>query len=43
MDHNLSFGALNQIKEMNLLPLIHKGFLTELSFETEKQKKVSEH
>lgn len=30
--------GLNQIKEMNLLPLVHKGFLTELSFETEKIK-----
>jgi hypothetical protein len=31
-------SGLNQIKEMNLLPLVHKGFLTELSFETEKIK-----
>ncbi len=34
---NIQFG-MNQIKEMNLLPLVHKGFLTELSFETEKIK-----
>jgi hypothetical protein len=31
-------SGMNQIKEMNLLPLVHKGFLTELSFETEKIK-----
>jgi len=31
-------SGLNQIKEMNLLPLVQKGFLTELSFETEKIK-----
>jgi hypothetical protein len=31
-------SGLNQIKEMNLLPLVHIGFLTELSFETEKIK-----
>lgn len=30
--------GLNQIKEMNLLPLVHRGTLTELSFETEKIK-----
>jgi hypothetical protein len=30
--------GLNQIREMNLLPLVHKGKLTELSFETEKVK-----
>jgi hypothetical protein len=30
--------GLNQIKEMNLLPLVHKGRLTVLSFETEKVK-----
>jgi len=34
---NLQIG-LNQIREMNLLPLVHKGTLTELSFETEKVK-----
>jgi hypothetical protein len=34
---NVQLG-LNQIKEMNLLPLVHKGILTELSFETEKLK-----
>ena len=34
---NFQLG-LNQIKEMNLLPLVHKGRLTELSFETEKIK-----
>jgi len=34
---NIQLG-LNQIKEMNLLPLVHKGILTELSFETEKIK-----
>jgi hypothetical protein len=34
---NLQLG-LNQIKEMNLLPLVHRGTLTELSFETEKLK-----
>lgn len=34
---NLQFG-INQIKEMNLLPLIHKGTLAELAFETEKIK-----
>jgi len=28
--------GLNQIREMNLLPMVHKGFITELSFETEK-------
>lgn len=32
---NLQLG-LNQIKEMNLLPLVHRGKLTEISFETEK-------
>lgn len=32
---NFQLG-LNQIKELNLLPLVHKGRLTELSFETEK-------
>jgi hypothetical protein len=34
---NLQFG-LNQIREKNLLPLVHKGTLTELSVETEKMK-----
>jgi hypothetical protein len=34
---NFQLG-LNQIREMNLLPLVHKGKLTELSFETEKIK-----
>ena len=34
---NIQTG-LNQIREMNLHPLVHKGFLTELSFETEKIK-----
>jgi len=34
---NLQSG-LNQIREKNLLPLVHKGFVTELSFETEKIK-----
>jgi hypothetical protein len=34
---NIQLG-LTQIKEMNLLPLTHKGILTELSFETEKIK-----
>jgi hypothetical protein len=29
---------VNQIKEMNLLPLVHRGTLTEISFETEKIK-----
>ena len=28
----------NQIREMNLLPLVHKGMITEFSFETEKIK-----
>ncbi len=32
---NMQVG-LNQIREMNLLPMVHKGFITELSFETEK-------
>jgi hypothetical protein len=31
------FGQ-NQIKEMNLFPMVHKGTVTELSFETEKMK-----
>jgi hypothetical protein len=31
-------AGLNQIKEMNLLPLVHRGILTELSFETERNK-----
>ena len=35
---NLQMG-LNQIKEMNLLPMVHKGLLTEFSFETEKIKR----
>jgi hypothetical protein len=35
--------GLNQIKEMNLLPLVHKGRLTELSFETEKVKGSLRH
>jgi hypothetical protein len=39
-NHKIYSGSLqiglNQIKEMNLLPLVHKGILTELSFETEK-------
>jgi len=34
---NLQFG-INQIKEKNLLPLVHRGTLTELSVETEKIK-----
>jgi hypothetical protein len=34
---NIQLGR-NQIREMNLLPLVHKGILTELSFETEKVK-----
>jgi len=34
---NLQFG-MNQIREKNLLPLVHRGTLTELSFETEKIK-----
>jgi hypothetical protein len=34
---NFQLG-LNQIKEMNLLPLVHKGRLTEFSLETEKIK-----
>jgi hypothetical protein len=34
---NLQFG-MNQVKEKNLLPLVHKGTLTELSVETEKIK-----
>jgi len=34
---NLHVG-MNQIKEMNLLPLVHKGMISELSFETEKRK-----
>ena len=33
----IQFG-LNQIREMNLLPLAHRGTLSELSFETEKKK-----
>ena len=42
-DHDKTYSVnfqlgLNQIKEMNLLPLVHKGRLTELSFETEKVK-----
>jgi hypothetical protein len=37
--YSVSFQlGLNQIKEMNLLPMVHKGRLTELSFETEKIK-----
>jgi len=32
---NLQIGQ-NQIKEMNLFPMVHKGMVTELSFETEK-------
>ncbi len=35
---NIQVG-LNQIREMNLLPLVHKGLNTELSFETEKIKR----
>jgi hypothetical protein len=34
---NFKLG-LNQVKEMNLLPLVHTGRLTGLSFETEKVK-----
>ena len=34
---NIRFGQ-NQIKEMNLFPMVHKGMVTELSFETEKVK-----
>jgi hypothetical protein len=34
---NLQFG-LNQVKEINLLPLVNKKRLTELSFETETVK-----
>jgi hypothetical protein len=42
-DHDKTYSVnfqlgLNQIKEMNLLPLVHKGRLTEISFETEKIK-----
>jgi hypothetical protein len=42
-DHGKSYSinfqlGLNQVKEMNLFPLVHKGRLTELSFETEKVK-----
>jgi hypothetical protein len=42
-DHDKTYSVnfqlgLNQIKEMNLLPLVHKGRLTELSFEIEKVK-----
>ena len=32
-------AGLNQIKEMNLLPMVHKGIISELSFETEKIKR----
>lgn len=39
---NIQLG-LNQIKEMNLLPLVHRGTLTELSFETEKLKNSLRH
>ena len=39
---NFQMG-LNQIKELNLLPLVHKGRLTELSFETEKIKSSLRH
>jgi hypothetical protein len=35
---NLHTG-LNQIKEKSLLPLVHKGMVTEMSFETEKLKR----
>jgi hypothetical protein len=35
---NFQLG-LNQIKEMNLLPVVHNGRLTEFSFETEKIKR----
>jgi hypothetical protein len=35
---NIQFG-FNQIKERNLLPLVHRGMLTELSFESEKIKR----
>jgi hypothetical protein len=34
---NLQFG-INQIREMNLIPLVHRGSLGELTFETERQK-----
>jgi hypothetical protein len=42
-DHDKTYSVnfqlgLNQIKEKNLLPLAHKGRLTEVSFETEKVK-----
>jgi hypothetical protein len=42
-DHKKTYSinfhmGLNQVKEMNLLPLVHKGRLTELSFETERVK-----
>jgi hypothetical protein len=39
---NFQLG-MNQIKEMNLLPLVHKGSVTELSFETEKVKSSLRH
>jgi hypothetical protein len=34
---NLQFG-INQIREMDLLPLVHKGTLGEFTFETEREK-----
>ena len=39
---NIQLGR-NQIKEMNLLPLVHRGTLTELSFETEKIRSSLRH
>ena len=47
-DHDKTYSVnfqmgLNQVKEMNLLPLVHKGRLTELSFETEKIKSSLRH
>lgn len=47
-DHDKTYSVnfklgLNQIKELNLLPLVHKGRLTELSFETEKVKSSLRH
>ena len=47
-DHDKTYSVnfqmgLNQVKEMNLLPLVLKGRLTELSFETEKVKSSLRH
>jgi hypothetical protein len=39
---DIQFG-INQIKEMNLLPLSHRGTLTEISFEIEKIKNTLRH